>query len=76
MADAQQQQEGEDDNSIYGALGWKNNTTTAIITSVLVLLIGNPVIFLLCRLCYHRSFPRRYEEDSTSKSQNAGFVDD
>ena len=64
---------GEDDNSIYGALGWKNNTTAAIITSVLVLFIGNPIIFLLCRLL-SRCLSRRYE-DSAPKSLN-DYVDE
>ena len=64
---------GEDDNSIYGALGWKNNTTTAIITSVLVLFVGNPIIFLLCRLL-SRCLPRRYE-DNAPKSLNE-YVDE
>jgi hypothetical protein len=59
---------GEDDNSIYPQLDWKDNTTTAIITSVLVLFVGNPIIFLLCRLL-SRCLPRRYE-DTASKSLN------
>ena len=65
---------GEDDNSLYPVLDWKDNTVTAIITSVLVLFVANPIIFLLCRLL-SRCLSRRYE-DTTSKSPNEYYVDE
>lgn len=66
---------GEEGNSIYGVLDWKNNTTTAIVTSLLVLLVGNPIIFLLSRLL-SRCLPRRYEVGTSEGQNDFDFVDE
>lgn len=47
-----------DDDSIYGAISWKNSTTSAVVLSVAVVLVVNPLLFLLCRFIT-RLPPRR-----------------
>ncbi|KAL7505363.1 hypothetical protein ACHAWX_000605 [Stephanocyclus meneghinianus] len=48
----------QDDDAIYSSLRWKTNTASAVTTAVLVLLVANPILFLLCR-SVSRLPPRR-----------------
>ena len=48
----------QDDDSIYGSMKWKTNTTSAVVLAVLVLFVGNPIVFVLCR-GLSRLLPRR-----------------
>ena len=48
----------QSDDAIYDSLAWKNNNKSAMILSVGILLVGNPIIFLLCR-AVSRLPPRR-----------------
>ena len=51
--------EDDDDDALYDSLAWKNNTVFAVVMSVAVLLVFNPIIFLLCR-AVSRLPPRRF----------------
>lgn len=47
-----------DEDAIYDSLAWKTNTVFAVVISVAVLLVFNPIMFLLCR-AVSRLPPRR-----------------
>ena len=47
-----------DDDAIYPHLRWKTNTSQVIILAVILLLVVNPIVFLLCRWI-SRVLPRR-----------------
>ncbi len=48
----------QDDDSIYGSMKWKTNMTSAVVLAVLLLFVGNPIVFVLCR-GLSRLLPRR-----------------
>lgn len=53
------QEAGEmDDDAIYTSMRWKTNTTQVIVFVVILLLVVNPVVFLLCRWV-SRIMPKR-----------------
>jgi len=72
----------QDDDAIYSSLRWKTNTASAVTTAVLVLVVANPILFLLCR-AVSRLPPRRLVTTETKSGeielgfrQNIGETDE
>ncbi|KAL3775079.1 hypothetical protein HJC23_013999 [Cyclotella cryptica] len=68
----------QDDDAIYSSMRWKTNTSSAVTVAVLVLLVANPILFLLCR-AMSRLLPMRLIATETKSgeielgfSQNVG----
>ena len=58
------------DDAIYESLAWKNDTTRAVIMSVGVVFVANPIVFLFCRFV-SRLPPRRLcEKQPTFEGQS------
>ncbi|KAL3774702.1 hypothetical protein ACHAW5_003774 [Stephanodiscus triporus] len=57
----------QDDDAIYSSLAWKNNTAGAAILSVIVLIVANPIIFMMCR-ALSRLLPRQLCEANLQES--------
>jgi hypothetical protein len=52
----------QDDDAIYSSLAWKNDAAGAAILSVIVLIVANPIIFMICR-ALSQLLPRRLCEE-------------
>jgi hypothetical protein len=39
----------QDDDAIYGSIAWKNDNTGTVMLVVVVLIVANPVVFMVCR---------------------------
>jgi hypothetical protein len=57
----------QNDDAIYDSLAWKNDTAEAAIVSVIVLIVANPIIFMMCR-ALSRLLPRQLCEASHQES--------
>lgn len=58
----------QDDDAIYSSMRWKTSTSSAVTIAVLVLLVANPILFLLCR-AVSRLFPRRLVATETKSGE-------
>lgn len=58
----------DDGDSIYHSLKWKSNTVRSVILACCVLLVVNPLAFLICR-AISRLFPRRIRGSMSTDGQ-------
>mmetsp|Transcript_19534 Transcript_19534/g.42480 ORF Transcript_19534/g.42480 Transcript_19534/m.42480 type:complete len:306 (-) Transcript_19534:468-1385(-) len=65
----------QSDDAIYASLAWRNDTRGAAILTAGVLVVGNPVVFLVCR-GVSRLFPRRLREDGGENMFRGGKQND
>lgn len=54
----------QDDDAIYSSMRWKTDSASAVTVAALVLLVANPIVFLLCR-AVSRLPPRRLVDKSS-----------
>lgn len=66
----------QDDDAIYASLAWQNDTGRAVIMSVGVLLVANPIIFLLVRLVSRLPRRRFCEGEIQHSSKMSSFAND
>ena len=61
----------QSDDAIYASFAWRNDTRGVAILTVGVLVVGNPVVFLVCR-GVSRLFPRHLLEGDGGEEMSRG----